>query len=127
MTEVQKEEAQPKTGMEKFVTDLKMKERTNIARQLGVGLGDMTGEHMEEFTCALVYTAARRLKRDEITHDSIGDMSPDDFNELLEEVIKSLGFVDDEEAEEVSPPLELATTSDGSEPKKKSAPVSTES
>lgn len=119
MTEVQ--EAAAQTAAEKFMKDLKMKERRVITTQLGVGFSGMDSSHDDGLACGMLYTAARRLKRDEITWDSIDELKGEELGELLEECLTELGFEDDEEDEEV--PLVSKTSEDESSsvsPKKKS-------
>jgi hypothetical protein len=91
-------------GILKLYGSLKMKERIAIQRRMEVSLGEAlsNAEYNEWLMCELIYVAARRLNRDDITHGSIEELTGDEMVELMDEMTQELGYEDiDEEDEEV--------------------------
>jgi hypothetical protein len=99
-------------GYMKLFQSLKMKERIAVQRRMEVSLNEaiMNSQYAEWLMCELIYVAARRLGRDEITHNSIEELDGNEMVALLEEMTQELGYEDlDEEDEEV--PLDLKSDS----------------
>lgn len=85
-------------GIRKFFKDLRYKERIAIQRRMEVSIVEaMTpgSPYMDELAVEMVYVAARRLNRDDVTHDSLEAMNVEDFDFLTNELLETLGFEDD--------------------------------
>lgn len=82
----------------KLLGDLTYKERISIQREMEVPIREaakMDSPYLDELVGHLVYVAARRLHRDDITRAMVEDMRTNDMDMYLMEFLPELGFEDE--------------------------------
>jgi hypothetical protein len=109
-------------GIIRFFGALTYKERIHIQRRMDVSIAEVMGNPLhplaDELAIEMIYAAARRLNRDDITLDSLQEMDVPELDLVMRELFAALGFDDQEiEVDENGVPLVMGsqTKSESSE------------